>query len=335
MIDYYVENGSSVFAAALDLKKAFDSVNHFKLFTTLLKSGIALPIVNIVYCWYCKLFVRIRWNSSLSYLFSVGSGVRQGTLISPALFNLFINVLITDLRALDVGCHVDKSFLGIFMYADDILLLSPSLIGLQTMIKQCSTSCNNLSLCINYSKSFCIAFGRASKSTLPDIMINNSIISFVDRINYLGLHIVKGAKFSVSIDKPKQNFYIAFNTVISRVKHLDQLLQLSLIESYCVSLLTFAGNAVLYNNKQLGDLNVCLNTVYRMIFGFNRWESVKSFICGMGRLNFHYLYRLCKCKFFHHIINSNNAILYNAFYVSLRSQDNVFPFVLSVLCHRL
>ena len=102
------------------------------------------------------------------------------------------------------------------------------------------------------------------------------------------------------------------------------MLQLSLIESYCVSLLTYAGNAVLYNNKQLSDLNVCLNTVYRMIFGFNRWESVKSFICGMGRLNFHYLYRLCKCKFFHHIINSNNAILYNAFYVSLRSQDNVF-----------
>jgi hypothetical protein len=203
VVDYYIENNSSVFAAALDLKKAFDSVNHFKLFASLLKSGIPLPIVNIIHCWYCKLFVRIRWNNSLSCLFSVGSGVRQGSLISPALFNLFINVLLIDLRSLDIGCHINGSFLGIFMYADDILLLSPSLIGLQTMINQCSISCNKLSLSINHSKSFCIVFGRASRLTLPDIVISDSTISWVDSINYLGLHIVKGAKFSVSIEKPR------------------------------------------------------------------------------------------------------------------------------------
>jgi len=61
--------------------------------------------------------------------------------------------------------------------------------------------------------------------------------------------------------------------------------QLSLHESYCLPLLTYAAGAVSYNQGQVHDLNVCWNTVYRIVFNFNRWESVKSFIDGLGKLS--------------------------------------------------
>ena len=111
---------------------------------------------------------------------------------------------------------------------------------------------------------------------------------------------------------------------MSRVKHLDQLLQLSLIEIYCIPLLTYGCNALTYSNKQINDLNVCLNNVYRTIFGFNRWESVKVFICGLGRLNFHYLQNLYKSKFFFHLLYSDCSILYDLFFVNIKLKDECY-----------
>jgi len=54
-----------------------------------------------------------------------------------------------------------------------------------------------------------------------------------------------------------------------------------LFESYCLPLLKFAAGAVTYNKQQVHDLNVCWNTMYRTVFNFNRWESVKIFINGL------------------------------------------------------
>ena len=78
-VNYFVQRGSCVYAATLDLKKAFDSVNHFKMFSTLLDAGIPPPVVDVMCNWYSKLFAAVRWNSCLSLPFSVGSGVRQGS----------------------------------------------------------------------------------------------------------------------------------------------------------------------------------------------------------------------------------------------------------------
>ena len=47
-VNYFIERGSCVYATALDLKKAFDSVNHFKLFSTMIDVGIPLPVVDVM-----------------------------------------------------------------------------------------------------------------------------------------------------------------------------------------------------------------------------------------------------------------------------------------------
>jgi hypothetical protein len=70
---------------------------------------------------------------------------------------------------------------------------------------------------------------------LASISVNNSIIQWVDSLCYLGVYFVSGVKPTFCFSKTKRSFYAAFNTVISRAKSLDQLLQLSLIESQCCS----------------------------------------------------------------------------------------------------
>ena len=79
---YFVSKGSSVFSAALDIKKAFDRINHFKLFSSLIQVGVPLWVIRILCDWYSKLFVHIRCKGTLSKSFPVVRGVRQGSSLS-------------------------------------------------------------------------------------------------------------------------------------------------------------------------------------------------------------------------------------------------------------
>ena len=133
-MDYFSDRGSTVFTAALDVSKAYDRVQHFKLFSALLRAGMPKNIVCLLADWYSKLFVAVRWNNSYSNLFKVGSGVRQGSSLSPALFNVFINKIIIDLKILELGCYINRTWIGCILYADDIILLSASLTSLQVML---------------------------------------------------------------------------------------------------------------------------------------------------------------------------------------------------------
>ena len=94
-------------------------------------------------CYY------VRWNGSTSSLFSVGSGVCQGSCLSPVIFNMFVNKFIVQLKLPDIGCHIGSVFVGCIMYADDIILLCPSLLGLQQMINTCCNVAGLLSLEFN------------------------------------------------------------------------------------------------------------------------------------------------------------------------------------------
>ena len=70
--------------------------------------------------------MRVRWNSTFSELFSVSNGVKQGGVLSPILFSLYLDKLLVELRELGIGCHMNGLFTGItgaFIYADDITII--------------------------------------------------------------------------------------------------------------------------------------------------------------------------------------------------------------------
>ena len=312
-IDHFTERGSNVYAAALDVSKAFDKVNHYKLFVSLIKAGIPICFVQLLMNWYSKLYVAVKWNGSLSYWFSVGSGVRQGSVLSPALFTVFVNVFIVCIRSADLGCYINRTIVSCVLYADDIILLSASASVLQRMLNIVSQTAESLLLQFNAKKSTCIAFGPKIPKKLPKLMLGNDTVEWSSSINYLGVQLMSGVHIKTDIGVVKRKFYTACNCIISNCYNVSEVVQLHLQESYCLPLLTYAAPALRLTDQQLRELNVCWNSVYRKLFKFNRWESVKCFINGLGRLDLLHIHALHKIKYCCRLNKCANTTMFRVF----------------------
>jgi hypothetical protein len=136
-IRYYNSTGSHIFVCFMDASAAFDRISYSKLFRKLIDKGIPTYLVRILYYWYFKQTVCVRWNRTISEKFYVSNGVRQGGILSPLLFNVYMNNLSFQLNSLPIGCVLQNRILNNRMYADDIVLIAPSLKGLQKLVNTC------------------------------------------------------------------------------------------------------------------------------------------------------------------------------------------------------
>ena len=137
-IELYKRSGSCVYACFIDASKAFDRINHDLLFLKLNKCGVPSYIVRILSYWYRHQTVCIWWAGILSDKFNVTNGVRQGEILSPYLFNLYMNDLSDRLLECNTGCMVGDEVINHLMYADDLIVCSPTASGLRQLLNVCS-----------------------------------------------------------------------------------------------------------------------------------------------------------------------------------------------------
>ena len=131
---------------------------------------------------------QVRWNNCLSDMYKMTNGVKQGAVLSPILFTMYIDGLFYELKRTCVGCHINQEFAGAFGYADDIVLLSPSLDALK----------HSITICENYAKRFHILFNPIKSKLMcfnvdnTDIIFNlcNQPVSIIEHDIYLGNVIV-------------------------------------------------------------------------------------------------------------------------------------------------
>jgi len=91
---FFTFRNSFVYIAALDASKAFDRINHDVLFRKLILRDVSQCFIGVLVNCYSKLWSSVRWNGTLSPLFKVNCGVRQGGILLPILFNLYVDELI-------------------------------------------------------------------------------------------------------------------------------------------------------------------------------------------------------------------------------------------------
>ena len=159
VVDYYVNGGSMVNLCLLDLSKAFDKMNHYALYIKLMNKSVPLCVLSVLENWYSLCLSCVKWGSTMSYFYELKTGVRQGGVLSPVLFGIFIDDLVTLVNDANIGCRIGMCCVAIFLYADDIILLAPSVQALQSLVNICVTELNFLDMAINTTKSSCMRYG--------------------------------------------------------------------------------------------------------------------------------------------------------------------------------
>ena len=174
-------HGGSLYCTLLDATKAFDRVEHCKLFNCLLQRDIPGVYIRLLLNMYTNHVTSVSWNGICSRPSAVGSGVKQGGVISPILF-------LCVLQNSEVGCYIGRMFLGAQTYADDIVLLAPTPRVMRAMLAICDNYADKGHIIFNAKKSKRIHTGSRLKQPycLSEFYLENVAIKFADKWPHLG-----------------------------------------------------------------------------------------------------------------------------------------------------
>ena len=149
-----------MYMAALDATKAFDRVNHIKLFHRMYNIGVPIHVIKLVMNWYAKIVSVVRWENCYSAPFIMRSGVRQGGVLSPILFNLYVDPIIELLQAIVIW---DVTFMVPILAASYMLMTLYSYLHLlvtSKMLDLCYTASFELDILFNAKKSSLFTVGK-------------------------------------------------------------------------------------------------------------------------------------------------------------------------------
>jgi hypothetical protein len=183
---YTKERNSPLYVCSLDAEKCFDRIWHNGLFYKLINF---LPEAHwaFLYNLYSKLSAQVKWKDCVSSKFMVTRGTRQGSILSPTLFNIFINELLQRLACINTGVQIGGHKYNSLAYADDVSIFSLTTNGLQHLIDCCSQYAKEWRLSFGVQKSKCMVVGKPILRSEPKFYLGEHIMKIENTLDILGV----------------------------------------------------------------------------------------------------------------------------------------------------
>lgn len=206
LIEKYTHNRNKLFSCFVDFKTAFDTIWHNGLFYTLMKNGVGGKAYDIIKSMYSGAKCAIKIGSKRTDYIPQECGVRQGCPLSPTLFNLYINELATILEmSTTTGPTLNNIDAKFLLFADDLVLLSPTANGLQMQLGLLQNFCQTWALAVNNNKTKIMIFQKGSKyhGRQNTFTLGPQTIEHVTDYTYLGLRINYNGSFNKAVNELK------------------------------------------------------------------------------------------------------------------------------------
>ena len=271
-IDFYVGQQSSVYLCFLDASKAFDRVNHHVLFDKLVKKSVPGYLVRILIYWYTNQTMTIRWGSMMSESFNVSNGVRQGGILSPYLFNIYMNDLSLRLKKHYAGCKIANQIINHLFYADDLALMCPSQMGLQELLETCEKYAQEHDIIFNTKKSV-VLIRRSNvlkNAVVSPFMLCNEGLKEVNETRYLGHFITADGRDDKEITNACRQLYAQGNSLIRKFHMCTENVKIKLFVTYCSQFYCAQLWRFSKTDKSYRKLTVAYNNVFRYFLNLSR-----------------------------------------------------------------
>ncbi|XP_023814791.1 uncharacterized protein LOC111947977 [Oryzias latipes] len=219
-----LQESKSTFVCFVDFKKAFDSIDRDLLQYKLLTYGINGQFYKAIKALYKAPLACVQVNDLKTGWFSTPFGVKQGDVLSPTLFSIYVNDLAQEIKKTNLGIDINNWNLSILLYADDIILIADEEIKLQGMLNTMNDWCNKWRLTINSDKTQIVHF---RKPLVPQsnflFYFGKTTLMYTDTYKYLGFVFHKNMMFSEGKQRLSDSAGRALGAVINKMKVCPEL----------------------------------------------------------------------------------------------------------------
>lgn len=309
-IQYYTERKTPVYACFLDLSKAFDLVNYDLLWDRLGHTDVPAECIYLLKYWYGNQINQVRWAGEMSDDYRLECGVRQGGLTSPLLFNLYVNGLLEELSSMHVGCVIDDKCVNNICYADDIVLLGPSINALRKLVAVCERYAAEHGLKYNSKKSELLIFkaGNRLPKVVPSLVLGGVPLSRVYNFKYLGHVVTETLKDDMDIERERRALAVRGNMLARRFARCAREVKITLFKAFCQSMYT-SGLWVSYTQSTYNTLRVQYNNILRMLLGLPRRCSASGMFAEARTDDFYAVRRKKVSSMLKRVRGGGNGIL--------------------------
>ena len=270
------KDGSEVHLCALDISKAFDSVCHSQLWYSLTQLGVNSSVICVLRFWYANSYVRLRSGEIFFGNIPIRSGLRQGGVLSPYLFNACLYPVLSRIFP---SCFTGLTNLSYIAYADDLLLISRSKFTLAKSTQFVSKLLEKIGLVLNAEKCEYLVFNAKNPSS--DLSCSSFSVKLAPALRWLGISIcssISAIRASALADI-KNKLKAGYAKIVpNRGRHSRKALA-KLYSTYCDhSILFLSGLRPFFNNNDMQDIRVLYFRYCKYLLYLPRWYRNRKII---------------------------------------------------------
>ena len=243
IIENYVNSTKRLYYCFVDMKRCFDSIYLNALWLKLYKANVDGKVLRIIRSMYQSVKSCVRHCENYSDYFNIAVGLRQGEIISPILFSLFVEDIEMYLQNRNSkGIVIQDMCLILLLFADDMVVIGETPEDLQLSIDHLHNYCETWGLEVNTAKTKVVVFRKRGGLKHNEKWIYaDEYLDVVNDFNYLGVTLNYTGNFNLNSQTLYGKGLKALNNLLSNLKKYEckPRVALQLVDAFVSPIITY------------------------------------------------------------------------------------------------